>query len=433
VEIRENEGSFASFDQVTVIQNIFAIGFNHHNSDASARSSYSLNDEQKEVLLRNSSSLGLNSLAVLSTCNRTEVYGYGCAEEAERIYFNLIGTDVGRNRMIRKNGREAIRHIFKVAAGLDSQVIGDLEILGQFKQAFVRAKELQVLNNVSERLADSSLRAAKEVRSQTRISSGTVSLSYAATRYIKDHFDGRNCEVLIVGAGKFGSRIAKNLHDYYPQATLTICNRTRERAAAIVASFGGTIADFENLTEAACKADVVISCVNDAGSFVLNAGNIRQSDKAQLFVDMSIPLSIAPELSKLPGAQVVTLDEIGKVVNETLETRREDIPLAEQIIEKHIDEFCGWANVYDKSSEIVEWKNTMQRLATSCPHLQQLAEAEREKLIGKSVARFVTYVRRHGSLPQDTEEIIRHFLKESEHAIACQKSDIQLPPDTVCC
>jgi glutamyl-tRNA reductase len=423
-------GSFAPPDTATVIQDIFAIGFNHHSSDATARSTYALSDDQKEILLKKSFGTGLNSLTVLSTCNRTEMYGYGNAEKAESIYFELIGGSAP-DGMIRKNGREAIRHIFKVAAGLDSQVIGDLEILGQFKQAFVKSKQRHALNNVGERLADSSLRAAKEVRSHTRISSGTISLSYAAVKFVKDHFEGRNIGVLIVGAGKFGSRIAKNLHDYYPQASLTICNRTREKAVAIVDSFGGKVADFENLTEAVSRADVIICCVNDTGSFVLNTSNVPLSEKAQMFVDMSIPLSIAPELGKRSHAAVVTLDDIGQVVNETLESRREDIPLAEQIIEKHIDEFCRWANVYDKSDAIVEWKKRLQQLAASCPYMSQLEAGVREKLIGKSIARFVGYVRKHGSLP-DTEEIIKQFIKESEHALACQQSGFQLPPDAVC-
>jgi glutamyl-tRNA reductase len=413
-----------------VIQNIFAIGFNHHNSDASARSSYALSDDQKEVLLKQSSGLGLHSLAVLSTCNRTEVYGYGKAEDAEKIYFDLIGTDAHRSHMIRKNGRDAIQHIFKVAAGLDSQVIGDLEILGQFKQAFVKSKELQALNNVSERLADHSLRAAKEVRSQTRISSGTISLSYAAVKYVKDHFEGRNIQVLIVGAGKFGSRIAKNLHDYYPQASLTVCNRTRGKAVAIVDAFGGSVADFENLTEAVSEADVIISCVNDSGSFVLNSNNVLSSEKTQMFIDMSIPLSIAPELGKRHNVSVVTLDEIGKVVNDTLVTRKEDIPLAEQIIEKHIDEFCAWANVYDKSEAIVEWKQMMHDFAATCPYLSRLELPERDKLVGKSMGKLVTYVRQNGALPQDSKAFIQQFLKESGHELAVQ-SGLQLQSGTV--
>lgn len=359
------------------------------------------------------------------------MYGYGNAEEAEKIYFELIGSGAGRDRMIRKTGTEAIRHIFKVAAGLDSQVIGDLEILGQFKQAFLKSKELHALSNIGERLADSSLRAAKEVRSQTRISSGTVSLSYAAVRYVKDHFEGRNIGVLIIGAGKFGSRIAKNLHDYYPQAALAISNRTREKAAAIVDSFRGEVADFENLSEAAAKADAIICCVNDTGSFVLNTSNVPTAGKPQLLIDLSIPLSIEPELGRRSQTTLVILDEIGQVVNETLESRKDDIPLAEQIIEKHVDEFCKWANVYDKSEAIIEWKQRLQQLSAACPYVSQLDAGMREKLIGKSVARFANYVRRHGSLP-DTKEIINQFIKESEHAMACQQSGFKVPSDAVC-
>jgi glutamyl-tRNA reductase len=416
-----------------VIDSIFAIGFNHHNSNASARSLYSLSNEQKETFVKKSSGTSLRSFAILSTCNRTEIYGYGDKKEAQEIYLDIVEGKADHGSMICKQGREAIEHIFKVPAGLDSQVIGDLEILSQFKQAFQSAKKHKMLDGFLERLANNSLQAAKEVRSQTRISSGTVSLSYAATRYIKNRFEGRPCEVLILGAGKFGSRIAKNLHDYCPEAALKICNRTREKAASIVALYGGDVVEFKDLEQAVLAADVVISSVNDVEGYVLNTRNVKPGDRERLFIDMSIPLSIDPEIGLHGNAEIITLDEVSEVINNTLETRKEDIPVAEQIITKHIDEFCSWAEVADKSKSIVEWKKTMRELSTSCPYMNSLGESQKNKMIGRSVANFAAYVKQNTDLPSDTEQIIAHFLKDSEHSVACQQTGFELPPETNCC
>jgi glutamyl-tRNA reductase len=416
-----------------VIDSVFAIGFNHHNSNASARSLYSLSNEQKEAFIKRSSGTGLRSFAILSTCNRTEIYGYGDKKEAQEIYLDIVEGKADHSSMICKQGREAIEHIFKVPAGLDSQVIGDLEILSQFKQAFQSAKKHNKLDGFLERLANNSLQAAKEVRTQTRISSGTVSLSYAATRYIKNRFEGRPCKVLILGAGKFGARIAKNLHDYCPEAALKICNRTREKAKGIVALYGGEVVDFKNLQQAVLEADVVISSVNDVDGYVLNTTNVTQGEQERLFIDMSIPLSIDPEIAHHANAEIITLDEISEVINNTLETRKEDIPVAELIIGKHIDEFCSWAEVADKSQSIIEWKKTMRQLSTSCPYMNSLGESQKNKIIGKSVANFAAYLKQHSDLPNDTNQIIAHFLKDCEHVVDCQKKGFELPPETNCC
>lgn len=392
----------------------FVIGFNHHQSNASLRSVYTLRAEQKEKLLAEASGAGISSLIILNTCNRTELYGYGRIQDAERLFFDVLGVRKSpAHKMITRQGREAILHMFRVAAGLDSQIVGDLEILGQFKRAFATAKEHQTVDGLFERLVNNCLRAAKEVRSRTRICAGTVSLSYAAMQYVKDYYNGRHCHVVILGAGKFGARIAANMHDYFPAARLSVCNRTKQKALELAAQFGASVIDFEDVAKLN-EADVIISSVDDTGKFVLNTNNVRHSDKERLFIDMSIPLSIDPLIGQQPLNKLISLDEIGKVISETLETRKEDLPLADKIIEAHLDEWHAWLMQRDKSDSIREWKQRIQQLSMTCPALSQLSAVDKENMIRKSVAGFAAYIRQQPQLSGSAEDIISHFLTDEK-------------------
>lgn len=416
-----------------VIQNIFSIGFNHHNLNAASRSIYALNNEKRAQLFERSADARLGSLTVLNTCNRTELYGYGAANDAKELLLDVLGGEADEQEMFSKSGREAIHHIFKVASGLDSQIVGDLEILGQFKQAFREAKGQQRLNNVSERLADSCMRAAKEIKNQTKLSAGTISHAYAAVRLIRDEFEGRPCRVVVVGAGKFGARVAKNLHDYFPEADLLVCNRTARKAMEIAALNGGQAVPFDGLEALLPHVDVVISSVHDTGGFVINAANAGQTAHNRMFIDLSVPLSIDPVLGSQTGIRLVSLDDVGKVITGTLEARKEDIPRAQQIIDKHIDEFCAWTDIFGKSTSIMEWKGKMEQLAGTCPYLKQLGEPHKQRLITRSIATFATFLRSESDLPQASDEIIARFVNQCEQAVACQKNGFELHPETVCC
>ena len=405
-----------------MIENFFAIGFNHHQSDASVRSRFALSNQRSEQLFEKASGTGLDSLIILNTCNRTELYGSGRIEEAEKLYFETIeGTLSGTDTMMRKEGQVAVRHIFRVAAGLDSQITGDLEILGQFKQAFLKSKELGMADGITERLFNNSLRAAKEIRRDTRISYGTVSLSYAAVQRIREQYAGRPCKVLILGAGKFGSSIAKNLHDYYPAAALSICNRTWATAAWLAAQVGGSIVESGDVT-ALNEADVIISTVDDNAGYVLNTTNVFPSERPCLLIDMSIPLSIAPELGRMPSKKLITLDEIGSVVGNTLELRNADIPIAEGIIERHVEALSAWFNRHEKAHPIREWKKHVLELTAACPVISRLPEPERKKIVRRSIAAFAAAMQKHPDGDSTIEELIDRFMRDHSDLLYAARS-----------
>jgi glutamyl-tRNA reductase len=407
----------------------FVIGVNHHKINAENRSKYSLNYEQQSRLYELIKSSGSAYCAIVNTCNRTEIYGTGNLEYVKNAYIAILGENFNSTNILNIiNGRAAIAHIFNVTCGLDSQIIGDLEILGQVKNAFQTAKQHNAFNGYMERLANTAIQAAKEVRSKTKLSSGTVSMSYAAIKYIKRTIRNENLNILLVGTGEFGKRIANNIIDYLPNANLTLCNRTASKAEELALILSCKTHPFEKLTDAIAANDVIISSVNDAGSYLINDLNVPVATlQNKVFIDMSIPFSIDPKLA-LTCFTLVNIDKISKEINQTLELRKQDIPVAKEIIGKYVQEFVAWAEIFEKSESIQQWKQMMMELSHTCPHLSQMAEEHKNRLVGKSLADFAMYVKQRSNLPKETEQIIHHFLTESDKAIACKKATITNEP-----
>ncbi|MFN4082421.1 MAG: glutamyl-tRNA reductase [Bacteroidia bacterium] len=405
-----------------MLKNSFVVGINHHQTDASKRGLFSLNESKQATFMCQAFRQRLQSVCILNTCNRTEIYGYGDIEVAIKLFGELTDKSIIHEpNLIKLVGKAAVEHIFKVASGLDSQIIGDLEILGQFKSAFYFSKQNKALNGYFERLANTAIQAAKEVRSSTNLSSGTVSLSYAATKYIKRNFNNKEVKILLVGTGEFGKRIAYNINDYLSKASIAICNRTRQKAEEIANKINCKVEAFEELDKIISNYDIIISSVNNTGKFIIDKNNA--GDEPKVFIDMSIPFSIDPSLAQQKHT-IVTLDEVSKEISQTIESRKEHIPLALAIIDKHIEEFSTWAEIFEKSESMQQWKNMMMELSHTCPHLSSMAQEHKNRVIGRSMAQFALYVKNRTDLPKETQKVIEHFLIESDKAIACKKAEI---------
>ena len=396
-----------------LIEETFVIGVNHHNTDAAERGKFSLTPEQQEVLYDVLKSSDNVSCAILSTCNRTEIYGVGNSRTVVEEYGKVL--DCQERPVViteRKRGNDAVTHILKVACGLDSKVIGDQEILGQFKKAIKLAKKKGVLNGYMERLSNYAIQAAKEIKRTTKISSGTVSLSYAAIKYIKRKVKGRDISVLIIGTGDFGKRVAGNVSGYLPNATLTLCNRTAEKAEDLALKLGCHTLPFENLSSAIDEHDIIISSVNSKGSHLIDETNVSVvQGRSKILVDMSIPFSVDPELSE-SGHTIVNIDDISKEIDRTLALRKQDVPLAIQVIERHVHEFTNWSRIFENSSTIRQWKEMVTHVSNSCPHLRNLDYDEKNRIVKKKLADFTAYLKRISDLPNESGKIIQHFLNE---------------------
>ena len=330
--------------QYTDITTFFIAGINYKKSDATIRGEYAINTYQYAALLSLAPQFGIKELFVLSTCNRTEIYGF--ADNAANLSKLLCTQTQGSlenfiEMSYVKNGRQAIEHLFEVAAGLDSQILGDYEIIGQIKQAFKFSKQHNCIGAYLERLVNGILQSSKTIKNTTALSGGTVSVSFAAIQYIKEHVSNlAHKKILLLGTGKIGSNTCKNLVDYLETKNITLINRTESKAAELATELGLQYAPLEDLGKQVEEADIILVATNSAEPVILEAHVINGANK--LIIDLSIPYNVEVAAQILPNITLVNVDELSKIKDATLQKRVAEIPKAKVIIDEHINEFLDW-------------------------------------------------------------------------------------------
>lgn len=319
-------------------------GINYRKSDVIVRGKFSLTTEQCEQLLNEVVKKYIPGAFVISTCNRTEIYGISSSPQ-ELIELLCLHTQ-GRIKDFVEHGYthrglKAVDHLFKMAAGIDSQIIGDHEILSQLKMAAKFAKAHNCINNFLERVINFAIAASKRIKTETKLSSGTVSVSYAAIEIIKEKIaDISNKKILLLGTGKFGYNVAVNLKTYLPNCSLLFCNRTDEKALELAQKCKADFILYENLSAAANDADVVIVSTSAENYTVLPS--FFTTEKARLILDLSIPQNVDPAVKNIKGIELMNVDEISIILNKTIDKRKAEIPKALQIITDTIEELKEW-------------------------------------------------------------------------------------------
>ncbi|MDP5097023.1 MAG: saccharopine dehydrogenase NADP-binding domain-containing protein, partial [Flavobacterium sp.] len=240
----------------------YAIGLSYKKADAEMRGKFSLDDKAKLNLLHQAKEEGLESLVVTSTCNRTEIYGFAQHpfQLIKLLCENSQGTveDFQKVAFVYKNN-EAISHMFRVGTGLDSQILGDFEIISQLKNAFVQSKELNLANNFLERLVNAVIQASKKIKTDTEISSGATSVSFASVQYIfKNVEDISNKNILLFGTGKIGRNTCENLVKHSKHEHITLINRTKDKAEKIANKLNVIVKDYADFQLEIQKADVLV-------------------------------------------------------------------------------------------------------------------------------------------------------------------------------
>jgi glutamyl-tRNA reductase len=329
------------------ISNFFVAGINYKKSDASTRGQFAINQDQYRVILEKSAAQGLNEVFILSTCNRTEIYGFAhCSHQlVELLCSETIGNaETFKEVAYVKNGIEAIEHVFNVGAGLDSQILGDYEIVGQLKTAVKFSKEHGFVGAFSERLINSVLQASKLIKNNTELSGGTVSVSFAAVQYIKQVIANPSSKnILLLGIGKIGRNTCKNLVDYLDTKNICLINRSPEKAAELSNELGLRYSEVENLPEEIRKADIILVATNSAEPVILKEHVEGQNHK--LIIDLSIPYNVEKSAQSLSNIHLVNVDELSKLKDETLKMREAEVPKAKQIIAELIGEFDEWCEM----------------------------------------------------------------------------------------
>jgi glutamyl-tRNA reductase len=382
----------------------YAIGLSYKKADAEMRGKFSLDPQAKRRALEQAKADGIESLLVISTCNRTEIYGY--AEHPFQLIKLLTENSNGTLEEFQKvayvyKNKEATNHLFKVGTGLDSQILGDFEIIAQVKNSFYESKELGLTNSYLERLANSVIQASKRIKNETEISSGATSVSFASVQYIfKNVPDLDNKNILLFGTGKIGRNTCENLVKHTKNDQITLINRTRDKAEKIAGKFNLIVKDYADLQTEIQKADVLVVATGAQNPTVDKT--ILNLKKPILILDLSIPKNVNENVLDNPLVTLVHMDQLSQITDETLENRKKHIPHAEQIINEVQHEFIEWTKARKFAPTINALKDKLNSMKESELNFQRkkisnFDEAQAElisnRIIQKITAHFASHLK----------------------------------------
>ena len=329
-----------SFNDLT---NFYVIGISYKNADLHTRGKFNLSRPQKIKILEKAKKLGISEILINNTCNRTEIYSFA---KNPSLLVNLLCEKSNGNHQTFENlgyifeNTEAINHIFKVGTGLDSQILGDFEIIGQLKNSFNLSKHNRLIGSFMERLTNSVIQASKRIKTETKISSGATSVAYAAVQFIINEVnDVSNKSVLLIGTGKIGRNTCENLVKHTENKKITVINRSKEKAEILGHKFDVLVKDFSEIYSEMEKADIIV-LATDADEPLIHNKVLTKQQKL-LIIDLTIPSNIQID-SSMKNVKVVNLDDLSKITHNTLSERKKYIPEAKKIIEEIQQEFLQW-------------------------------------------------------------------------------------------
>lgn len=380
----------------------YAIGLSYKKADAEIRGHFSLSEEAKQMLLEQAKANNIESLIVTSTCNRTEIFGF--AEHPFQLIKLLCDNTKGTVEEFQKvayvyKNKEAVSHMFRVGSGLDSQILGDFEIISQLKTAARASKKQGLLNHFIERLVNAVIQASKRIKTETNISSGATSVSFASVQYIMKHVEHiSEKNILLFGTGKIGRNTCENLVKHTKNEQITLINRTKGKAEAIAGKFNLVVKDYANLQEEINASDILIVATGAQNPTIDK--HIIQSKKELLILDLSIPKNVNSNVKELNNVNLFHLDDLSQITDETLQKRKLQIPLAESIIEDVKTEFNSWLETRKFAPTIKALKIKLQdfkktELETQRKKNADFNEAQAELISNKLIQKITNHFAHH--------------------------------------
>ena len=345
----------------------YALGLSYKKADATIRGKFSLDAKAQANLLVQAKAEGIESLIVTSTCNRTEIYGF--ANHPYELIKLLCENSNGSVEEFREvayiyKNQEAINHMFRVGTGLDSQILGDFEIISQIKIAFNHSKLEGLVNTFMDRLVNSVIQASKKIKTDTEISSGATSVSFASVQYIiRNVEDIGNKNILLFGTGKIGRNTCENLVKHTKNGHITLINRTKNKAEKLAGKLNVIVKDYANLQEEIQQADILVVATGAQNPTIDKT--LLNLKRPLLILDLSIPRNVNPDVEQIPGVKLIHLDYLSQITDDTLERRKQHIPAAEAIIEDIKLELNTWVNGRKYAPTIHALKAKLNDIAAS--------------------------------------------------------------------
>jgi glutamyl-tRNA reductase len=411
------------------IQDFTTIGINHWDAPVKIREKFSLDSDKVEKLLEGASREGISSIFVVSTCNRTELFAQGVTtQELIRLlttYSN--GTlDEFHNYGFELEGVRAIQHLFKVATGLDSQILGDLQVVKQVKEGYEFSSSRDMISGELHRLIQHVFRAHKRSRNETSLGHGAATVAYAAVKFAIRTFDNlTNKNILLVGTGKIGKVTCKNLVNLGANK-LTLINRTRDRAEFVADKFNLEVANMDQLPEQIADADLVIVATGSSEPVIRPEHMLPsiQNPKFKVMLDLSVPRNIDPKVAALDFVDVANMDMLSDVTDEAYQKREKEVPQVKKIIEDEIENYMLWLEeqrvvptikaLTQKFESIREDELSFFKNKIETNDFDKIDNLTR-RIVNKLAAYSIEHLRDHHHSDEVTEMVKKMFKLESQN------------------
>ncbi|MGH7893332.1 MAG: glutamyl-tRNA reductase [Candidatus Binatia bacterium] len=355
-------------------QEIVLVGLSHHTAPVEVREQVAFANGRLEHALRGLvAHPAIKEGVIVSTCNRVEVVACGStADEVAAAIPGFLAAEHGvaaetlSARLYTYRGREAVRHLFRVAASLDSMVVGEPQILGQLKDQYALAAAIGASGRVLHRCFHKSFSVAKRVRSETGIAARAVSVGSTAVQLAKEIFDRfQDKTALLIGAGTMGELTARQLLGQ-GTGTLMVSNRTFDRASDVARELGGIAVPFEKVRRTLPLADLVIGAAGGE-THVLGRSDVEEAmrerrGRPMLLIDLAVPRSFDPTINELDGVYLYDIDDLEGVIADNKGARAQEATLAEQIVEAEVDGFCRWLEGLDVVPTVVALREKIEQI-----------------------------------------------------------------------
>jgi glutamyl-tRNA reductase len=363
------------------ISDFYIAGISYKKIEAETRGQFAISPDQYQSLIVQAPSYGINEFFVLSTCNRTEIYGF--SQDAHQLINFVCSQTVGNAESFLtsgyvKRGEAAIKHLFEVGAGLDSQILGDYEIIGQIKLAVKVAKQNGFIGAFLERLVNAVLQSSKAIKNQTALSGGTVSVSFAAVHYIRENISAiADKKILLIGTGKIGRSTCKNLVDYLKTDNITLINRTTDRAKELADELGVAHGTSDQIADLARQADIILVATNAEEPVLLTEHLLGSTEK--WIIDLSVPCNVEKSAALLDHVRLINVDELSKLKDETLARRQAEVPKAVTILNGYIQEFLNWCEMRKHVPVLKAVKTKLEEIQSCKFYLQSFPLPHHQK------------------------------------------------------
>lgn len=351
--------------------NFAVLSVSYEKANTTIRGKFAFFEEYTAEFVRQIKERHMGDAFVVSTCNRTEIYttthNYMFVAQ---LFCNILGValvDFIKYCEVYK-GEDALNHLFRVAGGLESQILGDFEIISQIKKSYARFKAYKrKTNSYLERAINIAIQVSKRIKNETQLSNGAASVSYAAVHHIlntQKSFSDKN--ILLLGLGEIGQNTLENLIKHIISPKIKVINRTKEKAELVARKFNVLSADFSHLREEVEQADILIVATG-APQSILHRDDFVVN-KPKLVLDLSIPHNVDKSVGELPYIELVDVDLLSTHIEKTMDLRRKEIPNAEEIIKEMIREFLNWERKRRFTPHIYQFKSILNRIEQNEMH-----------------------------------------------------------------